>query len=47
MATSVLGMKVSTAVFDAMTSCTKATSSHWDRSRPPDPVMAMVMVSSG
>ena len=25
----------------------EVTSSHWDRSRPPDPVMAMVMVSSG
>ena len=31
------------AVFDAMTSCTKSTSSPLARSRPPEPVMAMVM----
>ncbi len=47
MATSVAGMKVSTAVLDAMTSWTKATPSHWDNSRPPEPVMAMVMASAG
>ena len=47
MATSVRGMKVSTAVLDAMTSCTNSMPSHWDSSRPPEPVMAMVMASSG
>ena len=43
MATSVFGMKVSTAVLLAMTSCTNSMPSHWAKSKPPDPVMAMVM----
>ena len=46
MATSVTGMKVSTAVFEAMTSCTNSMPSHCASSRPPDPVMAMVMRSA-
>ena len=45
MATSVSGMKVSTAVLDAITSCTNSIPSHWASSKPPDPVIAMVMRS--
>ena len=39
-------MNVSTAVFDAMTSCTNSMPSHCAKSRPPEPVMAMVITSS-
>ena len=45
--TSVCGMKVSTAVLVAMTSWTNSMSSHWAKSKPPEPVMAMVIGVSG
>ncbi len=43
MATSVAGIRVSTARLLAMTSWTNSRSSHWDSSRPPEPVMAQVI----
>ena len=46
MATSVLGMNVSTAVLEAMTSCTNSMPSHCASRSPPEPVMAIVMRSS-
>ena len=47
MATSVAGIRVSTARLLAMTSWTNSRSSHWDSSRPPEPVMAQVIWAVG
>ena len=42
MATSVAGIRVSTAVLLAMTSWTKGTDSHCESNNPPEPVMVTV-----